>query len=319
MQRVVSNKRWTVWAVALVVALVIAGVIATSAAGLLLPRLAEAQNSPGQEVAVWLEFSWIRQGRVGIVRVTGNAITEVRAIFQDRLIHFYPDARGYVGLLSAHMGLDVGDYPLQVWVNFSDGSAQRIDEEVEVTFGEFGRADLLLPEALAGLIEPTVEEAEMTRLFNILDRFTPERYWSTAGFMTPTDGPLIGYFGTWRLYNGTYWSRHTGLDVTMAYGTPVIAAANGRVILAEELDIRGGYVLIDHGWGVYSGYAHLSEALVVPGQYVRQGDVIGRSGDNGRSTGPHLHWEMAVSGAWTDPDDFMGLPVFEGAGADDGG
>jgi murein DD-endopeptidase MepM/ murein hydrolase activator NlpD len=78
-------------------------------------------------------------------------------------------------------------------------------------------------------------------------------------------------------------------------------------MLAEALDIRGTYVLIDHGWGIYSGYAHLTEALVLPGQWVRQGDVIGLSGSSGRSGGAHLHWEMAVGGVWVDPGEFVAL------------
>jgi len=87
----------------------------------------------------------------------------------------------------------------------------------------------------------------------------------------------------------------------------VTAIASGRVMLAELMDIRGNYVAIDHGWGVYSGYAHLSEMLVVPGQWVRKGDVIGLSGVNGRSAGAHLHWEMVVGGTWIDPEQFVGL------------
>ena len=78
-------------------------------------------------------------------------------------------------------------------------------------------------------------------------------------------------------------------------------------MLAEDMEIRGGYVLIDHGWGIYSGYAHLSQKFVVPGQWVRQGDVIGLSGNNGRAAGAHLHWEIAVGGVFVEPDDFVAM------------
>jgi murein DD-endopeptidase MepM/ murein hydrolase activator NlpD len=70
------------------------------------------------------------------------------------------------------------------------------------------------------------------------------------------------------------------------------------------MDIHGNNVIIDHGWGIYSEYAHLSQRYVVPGQFVLQGDVIGLSGNTGRSTGPHIHWEIAVGGTWVSPVEF---------------
>lgn len=264
--------------------------------------------APGEsgDVAITLQFQWIRQGRVGTVRVTGENLASVRAMFQDRLYYFYPDDEGFTGLLSTDMDGDIGDYPLYVWVEYTDGTTERLERQVAINHGEFGRTDITLPQSMVPLLEPEVENAEMDRLFNIFERFTPERFWA-GGFTPPSTGELIGWFGTWRLYNGTYWKRHTGLDVKMPIGTSIPAVAAGRVVLAQDLDIRGGYVLIDHGWGVYSGYAHLSERFVVPGQWVRQGDVIGLSGMNGRSTGAHLHWEMAVGGAWAEPEEFISL------------
>ncbi|MBN1681652.1 MAG: M23 family metallopeptidase [Anaerolineae bacterium] len=268
--------------------------------------LAPAASESYGEVGISFEFDWIRQGQVGIVRVTGPDLVEVRAVFQERLYYFYEERGAFVGLISADMEAEVADYTMQVWVKYNDGTAERIDQTIPVNYGEFGRSDVNIPAALIPLLAPEVEDAERNKLFNIMDRFTPQRYWA-GGFVAPSTEELIGWFGTWRLYNGSYWKRHTGLDVRMPIGTPVPAIANGRVMLAEILPIRGGYILIDHGWGVYSGYAHLSERLVVPGQWVRQGDIIGLSGMNGRSSGAHLHWEMAVGGAWVDPEAFLSL------------
>jgi murein DD-endopeptidase MepM/ murein hydrolase activator NlpD len=153
---------------------------------------------------------------------------------------------------------------MQVWVQYADGTAERVDKDIEVQTGEFGSSPVIISASLVPLLEPELEAAEMAKLFNIIDRFTPERYWENAGFVPASSADEIGWFGTWRLYNDTYWKRHTGIDVRMPIGTPVISIADGRVMLADELPIRGGYVLIDHGWGIYSGYAHLSERLVVP-------------------------------------------------------
>jgi hypothetical protein len=275
------------------------------------PVIVSASPDRVGAVTISLGFQWIRQGDAGIVRVAGQGVAEVRAVFQDRVFYFYPDKLGFVGVISADMAADVGQYTMQVWVNYADGTAEVIDQEVEVNYGEFGRSDVILSPSLSRLLEPDIEEAETERLFNLLGRFTPERYWEPSGFIEASTGEEIGFFGAWRLYNETYWRRHSGLDIRMPPGTPVIAVSDGRVILVADLAVRGNYILIDHGWGIYSGYAHLSEKLVVPGQWVRQGDVIGLSGSTGRSSGAHLHWEMAVGGAWVDPEEFVALGLGE--------
>ena len=85
------------------------------------------------------------------------------------------------------------------------------------------------------------------------------------------------------------------------------AAAAGTVVLAEQLSLWGNAVVIDHGWGVLTGYAHLSAIHVTPGQQVTAGEVIAEVGNTGLSTGAHLHWEMWVGGTsvdalqWLDP------------------
>jgi murein DD-endopeptidase MepM/ murein hydrolase activator NlpD len=139
-----------------------------------------------------------------------------------------------------------------------------------------------------------------------MNRFTPERYY-VGGLVPPNTEPLVAWFGTYRLYNGTYWYRHTGIDVRVPPGTSVAAPGGGRVMLAQEMPIRGKYILIDHGWGIYSGLAHMSELFVIPGQWVRQGDIIGLSGMTGRTSGAHIHWEVALGGTWIDPEQLMGL------------
>jgi hypothetical protein len=278
---------------------------------LVAPVLASAAPDQAGPVTVSYDFQWIRQGRVGIVRVNGPDVAEVRAVFQRRVYYFYPQDGGFIGLISADMESEIAPYTMQVWVKYGDGSSERVDKDIDVETGEFGSSKVTITASLMPLLEPDIEIAEMERLFNIMGRFTPERYWEKSGFIPASTGEEIGWFGTWRLYNDTYWKRHTGIDVRLPMGTPVIAIADGRVMLAEDLSIRGGYILIDHGWGIYSGYAHLSEKLVVPGQWVRQSEVIGMSGNNGRSSGAHLHWEIAVGGVFVDPSDFVAMDLGE--------
>lgn len=88
-------------------------------------------------------------------------------------------------------------------------------------------------------------------------------------------------------------------------GTRLYAPADGEVVFTASLVVRGNVVVIDHGWGVYSAYDHFSEILVQPGDIVRTGQTIGLGGETGRTTGPHLHWEVWVGGVQIDPADWL--------------
>jgi murein DD-endopeptidase MepM/ murein hydrolase activator NlpD len=137
---------------------------------------------------------------------------------------------------------------------------------------------------------------------------TPERLWE-GQFTVPVNGRVSSPFGSVRTFNDGTTRRHLGLDFTVPHGTPVLTSAGGRVVFARGLDIHGNCVIVDHGWGVFSSYSHLREMFVVPGQMVLQGEVVGLSGNTGRSTGPHLHWEIAVNGNRISPQTFTGIKL----------
>jgi murein DD-endopeptidase MepM/ murein hydrolase activator NlpD len=101
---------------------------------------------------------------------------------------------------------------------------------------------------------------------------------------------------------GQYAHFHTGIDVAAPYGTPVLAAADGLVVAVEHTSVGyGNYVIIAHGGGLYTLYAHLSDTSVVDGQHVVRGEVIGHEGQSGLATGPHVHFEVRYDGAVVDP------------------
>ena len=255
-----------------------------------------------------LEFEALLQGQVGLVTVTGSGIAGARLRFLDRLIDCYAAEDTWHGLLGVNMEQTPNTYPLEVLVWFDDNTRSSWEDEVTITDGGFGRQDVTLSADLAYLLEPEVDRAERSRLEAIFNQVTPTRYWD-GPFQKPLDAEFTSPFGAWRLYNNSLWGRHTGIDLRGPAGTPLLAPAAGRVVLAERLDVRGNYVLIDHGWGIYSGLAHLSEIHVTRGQFVRAGQVIGVSGSTGRSSGPHIHWEIAVDGEWVDPSQFIEIAL----------
>jgi murein DD-endopeptidase MepM/ murein hydrolase activator NlpD len=118
---------------------------------------------------------------------------------------------------------------------------------------------------------------------------------SSSGLIWPVSGPVVSPFGM-------HWGRmHEGIDIAAAYGTPIAAAASGTVVYAGSMSGYGNLVVIDHGGGLATAYAHQSSIAVGVGQSVTQGQTIGYVGCTGHCFGPHLHFEVRINGAPVDP------------------
>ena len=124
------------------------------------------------------------------------------------------------------------------------------------------------------------------------------------GFTRPIQGGRISsVFGSQRILNGVPKSPHNGIDIAVPRGTPVEAMSDGKVLLsADNFYYAGNFIIIDHGLGLNSMYLHLSESFVKEGQIVKKGEVIGKVGTTGRSTGPHLHWSVQWFDKRIDPN-----------------
>lgn len=121
-------------------------------------------------------------------------------------------------------------------------------------------------------------------------------------FQWPLIGPLTGFYGSQRYYNGVPKRPHYGLDIAAPKGTLVYAPTDAVVTLAhQDMFYSGGTLIMDHGYGVSSTFIHLSEVLVKVGDEVKQGDPVGRVGAGGRATGPHLDWRINWFGVRLDP------------------
>jgi len=131
-------------------------------------------------------------------------------------------------------------------------------------------------------------------------------------FIWPTQGPITGVYGSQRYYNGEPRRPHYGIDIAAATGTDVVAPASGIITLIHpDMFYSGGTIIMDHGFGISSTFIHLSEVLVSEGQPVKQGDVIGKVGQSGRSTGPHLDWRINWFSHRLDPAFLIGLQMPE--------
>ncbi|KTD48860.1 peptidase, M23/M37 family [Legionella rubrilucens] len=143
----------------------------------------------------------------------------------------------------------------------------------------------------------TKEAQEMAALFTGFTAANP----FSQGFKAPVHGPVSSLFGLKRVYNKSPQAPHSGLDIAAPENTPITASAKGQVVAVKDYFFTGNTVIVDHGMGVYSLYAHLKAIAVKEGQWLNQGDSIGTVGKTGRATGPHLHWSMIVNQTLVDP------------------
>lgn len=202
-------------------------------------------------------------------------------------------------LIGVPMFTEQEAYPLRLNLADADGLDASINLHLQVIGGGYGYQTISINNS--SLLAADIENEEIALLRRLTSPFNPEKSWGHS-LSLPAAAPMNSVFGTRRSYNGSPFNRfHRGVDFAGATGTSVLAAADGTVALAEALNIRGSTTLIDHGWGLYTLYAHQSALHVSPGDSVAVGQVIGAVGATGRSTGPHLHWEVWLNGVNVDP------------------
>jgi murein DD-endopeptidase MepM/ murein hydrolase activator NlpD len=184
-----------------------------------------------------------------------------------------------------------------------DGTDFSFSQNIYVQNGNYPYDPPLVVNSETVDVENTTQE-DLTWT-QIIAPITPERLWKGVfGSPVPYEYSdcFPSNFGNRRSYNGsTYDFFHTGLDFCGQIGTDIYAPADGVVVFTDSVIVRGNATVIDHGWGIYSAYGHQSEILVNVGDQVKQGQLIGRVGETGRVSGPHLHWEIIAGGVQVDP------------------
>lgn len=200
---------------------------------------------------------------------------------------------------------DPGWRPVTVTVTDDSGTSRVFERRFLVTAGQFPVQRFPVPSDRQSLLDPELGEREWQIVKPAYEQVSPARLWD-GPFVVPLSGRVTTEFGTRRAYNdGPVSSYHASIDLAAPEGTPVRSDAAGRVVLAQPLEIRGNTVIVDHGLGVHSAYFHLSSMDVKEGDVVQQGQVIGRVGNTGLSTGPHLHWEVRIGTIGVDPMEWV--------------
>jgi murein DD-endopeptidase MepM/ murein hydrolase activator NlpD len=240
----------------------------------------------------------VAQGQTVRVKADLASGSKIKGTIADEALNFVAVGDTQYAMFGIHALAESGDYVLALLATDSAGDEVYLSRLLSVADSGYGYEEIILPPERDAVLDPEALASERERLAGIKGRFNPERYWDGL-FLRPIDTEITSNFGTQRLYQSPsykFYGYHEGTDFNGEVGTPVYAPAPGVVVLAEELFVRGNALVIDHGWGVYTGYWHLSEIGVEVGQRVTTGQQIALVGHTGLSTGAHLHWDFWVNG-----------------------
>jgi murein DD-endopeptidase MepM/ murein hydrolase activator NlpD len=253
-----------------------------------------------------------RQGGIVAVTLRSDAPLSTGVLTgEEERVPLESDGSGRVfrGLVGVDFAAKTGPERFDVEATDACGGAHRTALELRVKSGGFPSQRLT--------VEPKyVEPPESEKARIEADHEKVERAWASGEegrrwrgpFALPVPGTTPGAFGARRVLNGQTKSRHGGVDMAAAEGTPVLAAAPARVALAEDLYFSGGTVILDHGGGLFTTYFHLSRIDVHVGDVVAAKQPIAAVGATGRATGPHLHWGARLNGKRVNPSALLKLP-----------
>ena len=286
----------------LLLLIVLAGMLATA------PHHAQAAPiSPG--ISITIRPLELVPAQAGFVFVGGAYPLDVTVSLDAQPLNVYWAGGGYLTPFAFPYEEPPGQHQLIVLVS-NPATGERLERIETIRVREYTYPDeyVALAFRLTPLLDPQLNQQEVDRLATIYAPHTQPIRW-TWPFTIPAPGSVVtSRFGGNRSYNGGVWkSYHSGTDFRAGLDDLVLAAASGRVAASEFFDVRGNVVIIDHGYGIFSQYAHMSQINVAPGQFVQRGQVIGLAGATGRTNGPHLHFEIIVNGIPVDPIRWLAL------------
>jgi murein DD-endopeptidase MepM/ murein hydrolase activator NlpD len=249
------------------------------------------------------------QGATVEIRITTTEPVTLSGILLDYPLQFFQlEDESWVALQGVHAMTAPGIYPLRLEASMPNGVIHSFEQMVLIKTGYYPN------EAINGVepdtIDPTITGPEDEWLHSFVSTVTPDKYWQGTFQLPVASQYCIGSkFGNRRSYNnGAFHFFHTGIDFSVcseAHPFDIFAPADGVVVFTGLKTVRGNATIIDHGWGVFSCLYHQEEIFVNAGDHVTASQLIGKIGDTGRVTGPHLHWEIWVNGVQVNPLDWL--------------
>ncbi|MBL8161587.1 MAG: LysM peptidoglycan-binding domain-containing protein, partial [Anaerolineae bacterium] len=230
------------------------------------------------------------EGQTGRLRLTTAVPLALSGTFLGRsLVSFTDTGVVHTIFIGIPVFTEPGVYPLDLSLTDAAGTVSTMQVNVQVLSGSYGSETITILADRTDLLDTNVEAAEQSLIEGVMNQLSPTRFFE-GPMGLPAAASISSPFGRNRSYNGGPITRfHSGTDFAGAPGSPVLAAAPGVIVLADTLNVRGRATVIDHGWGIFTGYWHQTDQYVQVGDVVSVGQVIGTIGSSGRVTGPHLH------------------------------
>jgi len=232
-------------------------------------------------------------------------VRDIRITFQKSVYPVYAHpaspADKHFGLIAIPFRAPPGPAKLVLsWTNAAGDHSRTIP--FRVVAGKYKTDELKVDSSRVNPNKKNNERAqkEARKIKRIYAEGSITRLWD-GDFQLPMTSDITSPFGNKRVFNGQLKSFHNGVDFRARTATPVFAANSGIVKLAENLFYSGNAVVIDHGTGIFTIYAHLSRIDVAAGQHIEKGQPLGLTGATGRVSGPHLHWGVKVKGIAVNP------------------
>lgn len=229
-------------------------------------------------------------------------LKSVQVIWQGKQVPAFRAGGAWTTIVGVDLDAKPGEHEAESVLTTDDGRIEKGKIVVDVRARKFPTTPLEVDDRFVELNKASLDRAnrESKETDAIYGRITTDIV-PDEPFTVPIPGVAGRNFGERRIFNGEPRAPHSGADLRAKSGTPVHATNRGCVVLAKNLFFTGNTVIVDHGSGIYSLYAHLSRIDVTSGEVVKNGQIVGLVGATGRVTAPHLHWGMRVQGARVDP------------------
>lgn len=271
----------------------------------------QKQQTLTEKPNINLDYRSLEPGEVIKISISNSPnLRQAEARFNNQkyLLFFDQATQTWMGFIGLDFQLQPGDYSFEAIMVDAQGNVVKSLSPIVIKEKTFPTKKLWVePRYVTPPPEVTERIKRESALLRSIFSLETNSWYGEGKFILPTQGKIYFNFGERRIYNNQPRSSHSGIDIAAVTGTPVIASNSGRIVLASELYFAGKTVIIDHGLGLYTFYAHLSQIKVKRNDLVEKGQVIGLVGATGRVTGPHLHWSVRLKGSRVDPLSLLAL------------
>ena len=277
--------------------------------GLPAPASAAQTGQPGLIAGITLSSEQVTNGSLLLLQIETRKLSppvrDMRLTFQQHEYPVYPHpvtpTDDHFGLIAIPFRTAPGPAKLVLsWTNAAGDHSRTIP--FRIVAGKYRTDELKVDSSRVNPNKKDIERArkEARKIKRVYAEGNIDRLWE-GNFQLPMTSDITSPFGNKRVFNGQLKSFHNGVDFRARSATPVFAANSGVVKLAENLFYSGNAVVIDHGTGIFTIYAHLSRIDVAAGRHIEKGQRLGLTGATGRVSGPHLHWGVKVRGVAVNP------------------